>query len=106
MGCINRYDLNHIFYPTRARPPGAVIYRHGLQQIGCCKRQPPPVLVIDGAGLGAAILNTAASSDFAVDGYRWWVLSGTKSYRYLIGTCPRNGLTACENQALLDAACT
>ena len=57
MSCINRYDLNHIFYPTRARPPGAVIYRHGLQQIGCSTRQPPPVDVIGEAGLGDTCLS-------------------------------------------------
>ena len=35
-------------------------------------------------------VSTAAASDFAVDGYRWWALSGTRVYKYLMGTCLRN----------------
>ena len=96
---INRHVVYHSLYLTRATPPRTVLYRRGLQQIGCRTCQPAPVDVFDGTGLEDARLSTPASSDFAVDGSRWWVLSGTKCYKYIIGTCPRNGLTTCENQA-------
>ena len=36
-------------------PPPIVLYRHGLQQMSCCKIQPPPVDEIGGAGLEDAL---------------------------------------------------